>query len=375
MGSGVRSCRASFQSGCRAGRSCVFSRRRLAQARAPSAKPVDPDRPFVLAVAAAGGPRIAALNEAAEAAGLARRRAAGRRAGESRIFAGARRRCRRRRCRAAPPDLMGDALHADRLALATRTTAPTVFSSTSKAPPICSAARKADRRSCRAAANNFGLPARLAVADTPGAAWALSRFHARAIAASCPRAEEAAALAPLPIEALAAVAGNPHALRRLGFKTVGALLDKPRAPFAARFPAELLRRLDQALGRIDEPLVPIVAPPVYHSLRYLLEPIVTAGGGRRPRQPPDAERWCMCSTRDDVGARALAAFASIASTARSRRIDIALTLPTRSVAHVARLIALKLEALAAMRGCRLRLRGDRPCRHPRRTDAGAADRT
>src|SRR5205823_14525154 len=41
-----------------------------AQAKKPSEKPVAPDQPFVLAIAAAGGPRIAALNEAAEAAGL-----------------------------------------------------------------------------------------------------------------------------------------------------------------------------------------------------------------------------------------------------------------------------------------------------------------
>src|SRR5262249_61099134 len=34
-------------------------------------KPVDPERPFVLTVEAAGGPRIAALNEAAAAEGLA----------------------------------------------------------------------------------------------------------------------------------------------------------------------------------------------------------------------------------------------------------------------------------------------------------------
>ncbi len=41
-----------------------------AQATEPSDKPVDPEPPFVLAVTGAGGPRIAALNEAAEAAGL-----------------------------------------------------------------------------------------------------------------------------------------------------------------------------------------------------------------------------------------------------------------------------------------------------------------
>ncbi|HXX04326.1 MAG TPA: DNA polymerase Y family protein, partial [Xanthobacteraceae bacterium] len=36
----------------------------------PSDQPVDPDEPFVLAIAASGGPRIAALNEPAEMAGL-----------------------------------------------------------------------------------------------------------------------------------------------------------------------------------------------------------------------------------------------------------------------------------------------------------------
>src|SRR6204780_1638069 len=42
-----------------------------AQAKNPSSKPVDPDRPFVLAVAGSGGPRIPALNEAGEVLGLA----------------------------------------------------------------------------------------------------------------------------------------------------------------------------------------------------------------------------------------------------------------------------------------------------------------
>src|SRR5207245_6602709 len=44
-----------------------------AQSRTPTSAPtpVDPDRPFVLMVEAAGGPRIAALNEAAAEEGLA----------------------------------------------------------------------------------------------------------------------------------------------------------------------------------------------------------------------------------------------------------------------------------------------------------------
>ena len=189
-----------------------------------------------------------------------------------------------------------------------------------------------------------GLPARLAVADTPGAAWALSRFH-KTPSFVLPSGQEAAALAPLPIGALRLAPETRATLRRLGFKTVGMLLDKPRAPFAARFPTELLRRVDQALGRIDEPLVPVVAPPVYHSLRYLIEPIFThdaiiAHANRL------MQTLVHVLTRDDVGARALRLCLYNVDGA-VETIDIGLTLPTRDVAHVARLIELKLEALAA----------------------------
>ena len=192
---------------------------------------------------------------------------------------------------------------------------------------------------------NFGLPARVAIAATPGAAWALSRFHA-ARCCVLPPGEEAAALAPLPVDALRLSPETRVTLRRLGFKTVGALIDKPRAPFAARFAAELLRRLDQALGRIEEPLVPIVAPPLYHSLHYFLEPVVTqrAVVARTSRL---MQNLVHVLTRDDAGARRLRLCLYRVDGA-VETIDIGLTAPTRSVAHVARLIDLKLEALAAM---------------------------
>ena len=191
----------------------------------------------------------------------------------------------------------------------------------------------------------FGLAARLAVADTPGAAWAASRFH-RSPLLVLPSGREAAMLADMPIAALRLSSETRTALRRLGLKTVGALIDKPRAPFAARFAAELLRRLDQALGRVDEPLVPIVAPPVYHSLHYLMEPIVTAAAvvARASRL---MQNLIHVLIRDDVGARSLRLCLYRVDGA-VETIDIGLTAPTRSVAHVARLIELKIEALAAM---------------------------
>jgi protein ImuB len=190
----------------------------------------------------------------------------------------------------------------------------------------------------------FGLPARLAVAATPGAAWALSHFHASPLFV-LPSGDEAAALADLPVDALRLAPDIRGSLRRLGFKTIGALLDKPRAPFAARFAGQLLRRVDQALGVCDEPLVPIVAPPVYHSLHYLLEPIMTQEAviARVDRLMQTLANVLM---RDDAGARALRLCLYRVDGA-VETVDLGLTLPTRNVAHVVRLFDLKLAALAA----------------------------
>jgi protein ImuB len=321
-----------------------------AQARKPAdRKPVDtpiaPDEPFVLTVAGPGGPRIAALNEAAEAAGLA----PGEPLADARAKAGV--------LQVRAVDTTADDAALRRLALwATRYT-PTAspydedngadgfFLDIEGSAHLFGGETQLIADLAGRLRNKLGLSARLAIASTPGAAWALSRFHPSALLVLPPR-QEAEALAPLPIKALRLSADTRTALHRLGFKTVGALLDKPRAPFAARFRTELLRRIDQALGRVDEPLVPVVAPPVYHSLRYLLEPV-----GTQDAIVALARRLMATLshvlTRDDAGARALRLSLYNVDGA-VETLDIALTLPTREVDHVARLIALKLEALAAM---------------------------
>ena len=128
-------------------------------------------------------------------------------------------------------------------------------------------------------------------------------------------------------------------MRRLGFKRIGALIDKPRAPFAARFETELLMRLDQALGRAAEPLALIALPPVYHSLRYLLEPV-----GAQDAVVSIAKRLMQdlvhALTRDGVGARTLR-LSLYRVDGEVGSVEIGLTQPTRNVALVARLIERK----------------------------------
>ncbi|MCZ7658951.1 MAG: DNA polymerase Y family protein [Xanthobacteraceae bacterium] len=310
-----------------------------AQARCSSSEPVDPERPFVLTVEAAGGPRIAAANPAARAEGL--------NAGD--LVADARARVAALQARPAAPAADDAALR--RLALwATRyTPAVALYDEASGADglflDITGAAHLFGGEAPLVAdlagrLAGFGLTAKLAIAETPGAAWALARFApGRRIDA----AETSAALAPLPIEALRLTGETRAMLRRLGFKRVGALAGAPRAPFAARFERELLKRLDQALGRAAEPLRPVVPPPVYHSLRYLMEPVTTQAGivavAKRLMQD-----LVHALTRDGVGARALR-LALYRLDGETPGFEIPLTTPTRSVDHVARLIELKLDRI------------------------------
>jgi protein ImuB len=74
-----------------------------------------------------------------------------------------------------------------------------------------------------------GFTARLAVADTPGAAWALAR-HGDGPLVVAPPGGAAEALAPLPVAALRLPAETLAALDRLGFSRIGQLAAAPRGP-------------------------------------------------------------------------------------------------------------------------------------------------
>ncbi len=121
----------------------------------------------------------------------------------------------------------------------------------------------------------FGYAARLGLADTPGAAWALARFSGNA-AAAIPAGGQRAALAGLPVAALRLAPAVAAELDRLGLKRIGDLYPLPRAALARRFGLEPGRRLDQALGRIDEPLSPRAAPNPHEARLSFAEPIAAA---------------------------------------------------------------------------------------------------
>ncbi len=102
--------------------------------------------------------------------------------------------------------------------------------------------------------NAQGFDVSIAIADTAGAAWALSRYNKARIA---PPDGHRELLEPMPLVALRLSREETRELDRLGLKTVGCLLNLPRAPIVARFGKEVAQRLDQALGHEDEVLNPL----------------------------------------------------------------------------------------------------------------------
>lgn len=192
-------------------------------------------------------------------------------------------------------------------------------------------------RRCRAA----GLTARGTLAGSAGAAWALARFGENGTA--LPDGEERDALAPLPVAGLRLDPATTGALERLGLRRIGDLYPLPRASLAARFGATVGHRLDQALGRADEPISP-QRPAAPHRARLAFaEPI-----GRREDVAAALDRLladlCARLERDGQGARRL--------TLTGFRVDrtvveaaIGTARPVRAPAALARLFAERLDRI------------------------------
>ena len=187
----------------------------------------------------------------------------------------------------------------------------------------------------------LGLTTRVAVAATPGAAWALARFSF-----SPARGEGlAAALAPLPVAALRLSAQSVRTLERLGLKTIGALVGVPRRSLARRFREadNPLDALDRALGRKPEPLIATPCEPPPRSLLRLAEPAAypEAAAQALERLIPELVRQLE---QRRLGARrlALTGFRVDGSIAVA---SVATSIPSREPKHLQRLLADKAATL------------------------------
>ncbi len=189
-----------------------------------------------------------------------------------------------------------------------------------------------------------GFAARVAIADTPGGAWAVARFGGLDDGlAVIPPGGVRAALGPLPVAALRLTEAITQDLRRLGLRQVASLYPLPRAPLAPRFGEIVARRLDQALGLVEEPISPNRPTEPRQERQGLAEPIGTAEAiahvlGRL------TERLCRRLEREGLGARRLE-LACYRVDARVERVAIGTSRPNRDAAHLSRLLGAEIERI------------------------------
>jgi protein ImuB len=209
----------------------------------------------------------------------------------------------------------------------------------------------------------LGFTIRAAIADTPGAAFALCRYglgrYGLAEQASTIIAQPGTmrtALAPLTVEALRLDAGTVQLLQRLGLRRIGQLYDIPRPALAQRFRAQkttqkravghaeaVLTRLDQALGEAQEPLAPLLVGQPLIARRVFADPLVTAEGVANAAAQL-ADEVCAVLEHKARGARMfmLRLYRADGSCAV---VQARTSQPCRQVPHVLRLLAEKLATL------------------------------
>ena len=198
-----------------------------------------------------------------------------------------------------------------------------------------------------------GLQARVAVADTVGCAWGVARFfsslpppergrstHEVRRVGVIPSGDEASVLSPLPLAALRLPAETIEALSQVGLKRIADVLDRPRAPLAARFGADFVRRIDQALGREDEPIAPRLPVPAAITEQRFAEPIALERDVLGTIEKL-AAKLCALLERRGEGARLLQA-ALFRTDGKVFRIEVGLSEPLREPARIRHLFADRL---------------------------------
>jgi protein ImuB len=186
-----------------------------------------------------------------------------------------------------------------------------------------------------------GYTVRLAIADNPGAAWAISRFGT--ISPLIPQGEHTGALLPLPPEALRLEEPTLTKLCKLGFYQIKSFIGMPRSVLRRRFGEDFLARLGQALGTIDEILQPVQVPLQFQQRLPCLEPIRTRTGIEIAISKL-LENLCLHLKSEGKGLRT-ATLTGYRIDGKTVQINIGTNGPTHSVSHLFKLFQLKIEQI------------------------------
>ncbi|WP_294193312.1 DUF6504 family protein [uncultured Sphingomonas sp.] len=188
----------------------------------------------------------------------------------------------------------------------------------------------------------LGYDARVGIADTPAAAWALARFDAAPIT-TLPSEHGLSPFADYPVTALRLDSAAAELMRRLGIDRIGQLATMPRAPLVRRFGRAVATRIDQLIGAVAEPVVPVVPRDPAMVEQRLAEPILTAEPIAYWIAQLSAQ-LAQALAEQGRGARALVlALTRVDGEVQAIRVGFARA--TRDPQHMVRLLARRIELI------------------------------
>lgn len=117
----------------------------------------------------------------------------------------------------------------------------------------------------------LGMEARLAIADTKQAAFALSHYASNQTIAK--PGETFASVSNLPVDAIDTERKILTSFKRLGLKTIHDVLALPLKSLARRFSIGLVTRLDELIGASSDPVNPAKPKPTFAARISLPDPI------------------------------------------------------------------------------------------------------
>ena len=123
---------------------------------------------------------------------------------------------------------------------------------------------------------HLGYHVNAAIADTIGAAWAFARFGSGSVIVETKK--QATALLTLPPQSLRLEEETIERLHSLGLRTIQHFINMPRSTLRRRFGEVFIKRLDHALGKEEEIIIPIHPIAIYCERLNCLEPIITLTG-------------------------------------------------------------------------------------------------
>lgn len=194
-----------------------------------------------------------------------------------------------------------------------------------------------------------GYHVKAAMADTPGAAWALSRYASTSTLVK--PGKQAEALMPLPPACLRIGTTLIQKLHQLGLTNTGSFMHIPRAALRRRFGPELLQRLNQVLGYEMELLQPLQLPVVWQERLPCPEPVngeaaVTIAAQRL------LNSLCARLAKAETGIRN-AVFKGYRTDGKVEQIIINTFRPSHNALHLHKLVQLKIPQFAPGPGIEL----------------------